>query len=198
MAPNPNKANQLVVGSYNSKLSEQNLHKPQRLSMDGFQRTISDISFELQKETTMDEPKLPAISEVENANCECCEMSEECTQDYINRVRDKFSGKFICGLCAADVNEKMGKKGGKREEALEEHFSFCVKFNRLGRSYPFLYQAEAVKEILKKSSRSRAQSMSPRDKKKGSGIARSSSCIPAITREVGGSKMNNMVESSWS
>ena len=206
MSPNPKTPNQLV-GSDNLK-SEHNVQMPPRprLSMDhGLQRTVSDTTFELNKEPKV-EPKeeLPPISEVENAKCECCGMCEECTKEYINRVRGMFSGKLICGLCAAAVNEEMEKNGGKRAEALEEHMSACLKFNSLGRSYPVLYQAEAIKEILKKSSsRSRAKSMSPKDNNKskggqnkaGIGIARSSSCIPAISREqVGGSAvMKNFV-----
>ncbi|KAI4316092.1 hypothetical protein L6164_024108 [Bauhinia variegata] len=176
MAPNPSNAEQPV--------DEQNVYKPSR---DGLQRTVSDISFEICKEEHREDTSLAPISEVENAKCECCGMCEECTQEYISRVRDKFSGKLICGMCAVAVNEEMEKNGGKqREEALEKHMSACVKFNRLGRSYPVLYQAETIKEILKKSSRNRAKSISPRDngQNKG-GIARSSSCIPAITREFG-------------
>ncbi|XP_061359107.1 uncharacterized protein LOC133303243 [Gastrolobium bilobum] len=109
--------------------------------------------------TTNDEPPLseaiePAQSPpIYNAKCECCEMCEECTEEYLNSVRDMFFGKLICGLCAAAVNEEMKKNGGKRKEALEEHMKDCVKFNRLGRSYSALYHAEAVKEILKKTSR---------------------------------------------
>ncbi|XP_058180899.1 uncharacterized protein LOC131299271 [Rhododendron vialii] len=163
--------------------------KPPRLSTDGLQRTISDISYELSKEA-MDiklNSTLPAISEVEDAKCECCGMIEECTPEYIDRVRDKFFGKWVCGLCAEAVEEEVEKNGGKREEALGTHMSACVRFNKLGRAYPVLCQAEAMREILKKSNSVRAKSISPRDNKGGmkkSGIARSSSCIPAITRDM--------------
>lgn len=160
--------------------------------MEGLQRTISDISFELSKEPIpIADSKLPPISEVEDAKCECCGMSEECTPEYVKRVRDQFSGKLICGLCSEAVNREMEKNGGNREEALNEHMNVCVKFNRFCRTYPVLYQAEAMREILKKSSSIRAKSMSPRDRNGGvggaaqrkGGIARTSSCIPAITRE---------------
>ncbi|GLT49951.1 hypothetical protein SLA2020_234720 [Shorea laevis] len=81
----------------------------------------------------------------------------------------------------------MEKNGGKREEALNAHVSACIRFNRFGRTHPVLYQVEVMREILKKSSRVRGKSITPRDKsvepKKG-GIARSSSCIPAITKEI--------------
>lgn len=162
------------------------------------QRTISDISIEvLSKELAAINIRddggnqLPPISEVEEAKCECCGMSEECTAEYINRVRKQYSGKLICGLCAEAVNGELDKNGGKREEAVNEHMSACVKFNRLERTNPVLYQAEAIKEILRKTSTtSRSKSMSHRDSKNGvqmnnGGLTRSSSCIPAITREVG-------------
>ncbi|KAM3282127.1 hypothetical protein P3S67_025772 [Capsicum chacoense] len=173
-----------IVGS-NKKVT----YKPQKLPMDGLQRTISDISLELSKESVVvsddhhnDDKKLPPISEVEDAKCECCGMSEECTPEYVKRVREKYSGKLICGLCSEAVKEEMEKNGGKRlEEALYEHMNACSKFNRLGRAYPVLFQAEAMREILRKS---RAKSLSPRDTNKKGGIARSSSCIPAITKDI--------------
>ncbi|KAE9467874.1 hypothetical protein C3L33_00235, partial [Rhododendron williamsianum] len=163
--------------------------KPPRLTTDGLKRTISDISYELSKEATDIKltSTLPEISEVEDAKCECCGMIEECTPEYIDRVRGKFFGKWICGLCAEAVKEEVEKNGGKREEALVTHMSACVRFNKLGRAYPVLCQAEAMREILKKSNGVRAKSSSPRDNKGGmmkGGIARSSSCIPAITRDM--------------
>lgn len=180
MAPN----GEMVLGS--SSRSDNPRNKLTRLSVEGLQRTLSDISLELSKEDIDNDINLPPISELENAKCECCDMCEECTPEYISQIRDKFSGKLICGLCAEAVKEEMEKKGWKIEEAVNEHMSACVRFNRFGRTHPVLYQAEAMREMLKRSSSmegraSRAKSMSPREKK--GGIARSSSCIPAITRE---------------
>lgn len=89
------------------------LQKPSAvLSMEGLQRTTSDISFELTKEALAvagNNVPLPPISEVEAAACECCGLSEDCTAEYIGRVKDKFMGKLICGLCAEAVNEEMEK-----------------------------------------------------------------------------------------
>lgn len=178
MAPN----REVVLGS-----NDYSRNRPTRLAVEGLQGTVSDISLELTKES-IGNINLPPISEVENAKCECCGMCEECTPEYIAQIREKFSGKLICGLCAEAVKEEMEKKGWKMEEAVDEHMNACVKFNRYGRTQPVLNQAAAMREILKRSSSmeagraSRAKSMSPREKK--GGIARSSSCIPAITREV--------------
>lgn len=188
----PNRETSTFLQSFTKNNNNNNANqKPSRLSMETLKRTISDISFELLSQETLNSDKsnnhhaLPPISEVEDAKCECCGMSEECTPQYVKKVREKFCGQMICGLCSAAVNEEMEKNGGKREEALQTHVSACAKFNRLGRAYPVLCQAEAMREILRKN---RAKSLSPRDKggtnqKKG-GIARSSSCIPAITKEM--------------
>ncbi|KAM7490472.1 hypothetical protein LguiA_033393 [Lonicera macranthoides] len=194
----------LVSQPFNTKNTNNNIvHKnPKLVSLESLQRTISDISFELKKElpytttnSTNDHSKLPPISEVEDAKCECCGMSEECTPGYIRRVREKFNGKLICGLCSEAVKEEMEKNGGKRDEALSEHMSACVKFNRFGRTNPVLFQVEAMKEMLKKNSSNRAKFLSSRDvningQKKG-GITRSSSCIPAITKDMNDPKLVN-------
>ncbi|XP_062105823.1 uncharacterized protein LOC133817344 [Humulus lupulus] len=199
----PNREN--LMGS--SSREQENLTSkplpPPKLSMESLQRTMSDISLELMMTKELaainnegdggdhGHKDLPAISEDEElAKCECCGMAEECTADYISRLRRKFSGKLVCGICAEAVNEEMEKKGVTREEALKEHMSACSRFNKLGRTHPLLYQAEAFKQILKKSSSGRAKSLSPRDYKgtttgqrKSAGVlSRSSSCIPTIVR----------------
>ncbi|XP_047324130.1 uncharacterized protein LOC124927720 [Impatiens glandulifera] len=164
MAPN----RETLMGSYKT------IQKPEKLSLESIRKTKSDISSELQP-----------VLEVEEAKCECCTMSEECSSEYINGVRAKFAGRFVCGLCAEAVGEEAEKNGGKREEAVEEHVRACTRFNRIERAYPVLYQAEAMREILKRSNSLRAKSISPRDKgvRRKGGIERSSSCIPAILNE---------------
>ncbi|KAK9690209.1 hypothetical protein RND81_09G112000 [Saponaria officinalis] len=173
-------------------VTSKNFTKPPRLSQDAdsLKRTVSDIAYELTKEVEREleesKPLLPAISEAEDAKCECCGMSEEYTPEYIKSVRDKMLGKWICGLCYEAVKEEMEKNGGVCKEALETHMSHCVRFNKFGRAYPVLCQAEAMKKILKKGSMIRAKSLSPRDTKgsnKG-GITRSSSCMPSMMNDL--------------
>ncbi|WVZ21274.1 hypothetical protein V8G54_008596 [Vigna mungo] len=123
---------------------------PNQFSSDmngGFESSGCDVSLEGKNEVA-----------TENAKCECCGMCEECSEEYIGRVREMFLGKMICGLCAEAVDVEMEKNGGRREKGLEEHMNDCVRFNWLGRSYPALYQAEDVKEILKKTLRCRPMS----------------------------------------
>ncbi|KQK03186.1 hypothetical protein BRADI_2g06140v3 [Brachypodium distachyon] len=70
------------------------------------------------------------------------------------------------------------------EEALAKHMGVCGRFNRVGRANPVLMQSEAMREMLKKS-RGQVRT-SPRDgADAGAGrLARSSSCICAITKDL--------------
>ncbi|KAK4764545.1 hypothetical protein SAY86_025635 [Trapa natans] len=177
---------------------------PLPLPADSLQRTRSDITFEMSRvgmeelkgrHTDHQQHQLPAISEVEDAKCECCGMSEECTAEYIDKVRNKFAGKWICGLCSEAVKEEV-EKDKTWEEALSAHMSACAKFKRI-RAFPALAQADAMRQILKKGTL-RAMSLNPRDsqdslarKMAKPGIARSSSCIPAITQDFKDLKFPN-------
>uniref|UniRef100_A0A0E0BYN8 Uncharacterized protein n=1 Tax=Oryza meridionalis TaxID=40149 RepID=A0A0E0BYN8_9ORYZ len=177
--------------------------KPRRISMEGLQRAMSDLALELTKKQQVADAagaaagseKLPAITEqqqvvVEEARCECCGMLEECTPEYARRVRERYCGRWVCGLCAAAASAEADRRcrhGGAgrtttttatTEEALAAHMAVCGRFNRVGRANPVLMQTEAMREILRKRSRSN----SPRDHGHG-GLTRSSSCIPAITKD---------------
>ncbi|VAI77364.1 uncharacterized protein LOC125520620 [Triticum urartu] len=191
-----------------SNIGTDNVEKRRRTSSDMLQRTVSDVSFQLHHHGPAKEEEeaaaeaemklLHPVSEVEDAKCECCGMSEECTPEYIRGVRGRFSGRWVCGLCAEAVNEEAEKNGGSLEEALRTHMGVCKRFNGFGRTYPVLFQAEAMREILRKRSKLGPRSrtgINPREvretaskaKAKGSagagGIARSSSCMPFITDE---------------
>lgn len=182
-----------------SNIGSGNVEKRRRTSSDALQRTVSDISYEIHhhggamEEEEVEQQQLHPVPEVENAKCECCGMSEECTPEYIREVRGRFSGRWVCGLCAEAVTEEEEKIGGAREEALRAHMGVCKRFNGFGRTHPVLFQAEAMREILRKRSklgpRSRS-SINPREVREGAAkaaaggsIARSSSCMPFITDE---------------
>jgi len=170
--------------------------------MEGLQRAMSDLALELSRDSKKaaaadaaakaEPPQLPSIAEQQQqqqaeeelARCECCGMQEECTPQYVRRVRDRYCGRWVCGLCAAAVNAEAeraggGSGGGTRtvEDALAAHMAVCGRFNRVGRANPVLMQTEAMREILRK----RCRSNSPRDH--AGALARSSSCIPAITKD---------------
>ncbi|CAN0907246.1 hypothetical protein LINGRAHAP2_LOCUS24700 [Linum grandiflorum] len=154
--------------------------------MESLQRTVSDISFQLSTAVKVsDQEVIPTTAEAvaEDAKCECCGMSEEFTPGYIKKVKEKFMGKMVCGLCAEAIKRETEKNGGKRDEAVEDHMSACVRFNKIGRAYPVLYQADAVREILQKKKKNNFSSSA--NTNNTNGLARSSSCIPAIsTRDL--------------
>jgi hypothetical protein len=180
--------------------------KRRQTSADALQRTVSDVSHELHHqqhgvndnnqekkaaEAEKHQQLLHPGPEVQDAKCECCGMSEECTTEYIRGVRGRFSGRWVCGLCAEAVTEEAEKNGGTLEEALKAHMGVCKRFNGFGRTHPVLFQAEAMREILRRRaklgprSRSSINHREVREADKAgsgrTGIARCSSCMPSIT-----------------
>ena len=95
-------------------------------------------------------PCTGSVPEVEDMVCECCGMSEECTPAYITAVRHQFSGRWVCGLCAEAVAEEASKSDRGLEAALVMHMAVCRRFNSFGRTHPALFQADAMKGILRK------------------------------------------------
>lgn len=86
--------------------------------------------------------------EVELAKCECCGLKEECTPAYIARVRDRFYGKWVCGLCAEAVKDELcrAESGIGMEDALNAHMQFCSQFN----ANPAVNVADAMRQILRR------------------------------------------------
>ncbi|KAG0476181.1 hypothetical protein HPP92_013022 [Vanilla planifolia] len=70
------------------------------------------------------------MSEVEFAKCECCGLREECTPEYIDRVRERHHGFWICGLCAEAVQDEIGRADRliSTEEAIDRHMRFSRNF----------------------------------------------------------------------
>ncbi|KAL7112285.1 hypothetical protein ACP275_05G143100 [Erythranthe tilingii] len=90
------------------------------------------------------------------AKCECCGLTEECTDEYIKRVRDRYSGRWICGLCSEAVKEEVQRTDDVigKEEALIQHMNFCKKFNTLlsiPPKNPTQELISAVKQLLLRS-----------------------------------------------
>ncbi|KAL8054451.1 hypothetical protein ABFX02_05G138100 [Erythranthe guttata] len=91
------------------------------------------------------------------AKCECCGLTEECTEEYIKRVRDRYSDRWICGLCSEAVKEEVQRRTDDvigKEEALIQHMNFCKKFNTLlliPPKNPTQELISAVKQLLLKS-----------------------------------------------
>ncbi|CAA3026333.1 uncharacterized protein LOC111397577 [Olea europaea var. sylvestris] len=113
-------------------------------------------------------------SDLEFAICECCGLTEECTEAYVARVRERYQGRWICGLCAEAVKDEIvrSEKRIGHEEALNQHMSFCKKFRTLRPpKNPTEELICAVKQLLLRSLDS------PRSSPvKKAGLLRSESC----------------------
>ncbi|KAL6901810.1 hypothetical protein ACP4OV_004686 [Aristida adscensionis] len=102
--------------------------------------------------------------EVECAKCECCELREDCTRDYILGVKAAFGGRWLCGLCSEAVRDeaakgrtstatKSGGGGGGGtglEEALRDHMAFCGKCRR---GSPAFRVADGMRQMLRRRSK---------------------------------------------
>jgi hypothetical protein len=64
-----------------------------------------------------------ASNETATVKCYCCGLTEECTPSYINRVRESYHGRWICGLCAEAVKEES-QRDISTDEAIKRHMNF--------------------------------------------------------------------------
>lgn len=80
---------------------------------------------------------------LEVIKCESCGFTEECTSFYISRIRERYCGMWICGLCievvkdeilrsnsssSTDQRKKKKKNIISTEEALKKHINVCKSF----------------------------------------------------------------------
>ncbi|KAK1379999.1 putative bromodomain-containing protein-like [Heracleum sosnowskyi] len=89
--------------------------------------------------------------EIELVKCECCGLKEDCTQDYINEVKSKFQGKWLCGLCSEAVRDELNRGNSKAfdvEEAMKAHMSFCGRY----KSNPAIRVADGMRQMLRRRS----------------------------------------------
>lgn len=120
--------------------------------------------------------------EVEFAICDCCGLTEECTPAYIERVRERYFGKWICGLCAEAVKDEIARTERliSAEEAMNRHINFCRKFMSPGQD-PTIDLISVMRHILRKSLESRSTPSSPTRAPVAKSLARSESCFPTLT-----------------
>ncbi|CAN6337052.1 unnamed protein product [Urochloa humidicola] len=95
-------------------------------------------------------------AEARSVRCECCGMAEDCTPTYIGRVRERFQGKWVCGLCAEAVKERQAREPGLPvARAVEAHAAMCERFNSTVRLNPKLSLASSMRDIARKSGQNR-------------------------------------------
>ncbi|CAN0877945.1 hypothetical protein LINGRAHAP2_LOCUS12181 [Linum grandiflorum] len=135
--------------------------------------------------------------EVESAKCDCCGLTEECTPAYIEKVKERYNGRWICGLCGEAVKDEILRRTDEErlvvittEEALTSHNNFCKKFAANSPSEaddPALHLISAMRQILRRSLDSPRRGMirstpgSPTTKSVGK-LARTGSCFSALSR----------------
>ncbi|KAG5591495.1 hypothetical protein H5410_042009 [Solanum commersonii] len=137
-------------------------------------KVVSDVSVEINKIGT-DLDNICPIDEVTQAECECCGLREDCTQDYIKTIKDSYSGKWVCGICSEAVKEGLIKRGSI-EEAMNSHTKFCQEFNSSTRLNPKLSFTMAMRNIARRSHENKEKIKYHTMSK----ISRSSSCVPRI------------------
>ncbi|XP_023530607.1 uncharacterized protein LOC111793105 [Cucurbita pepo subsp. pepo] len=92
-------------------------------------------------------------AEVECVKCYSCGFTEDCTPAYISRVRDRFHGRWICGLCIEAVKDEVVRSGTliSTEEALAQHASFCREFRSTNPLDETEHPISAMGRVLRRS-----------------------------------------------
>jgi Protein of unknown function (DUF1677) len=122
-----------------------------------------------------------------SATCECCGLTEECTSGYVNKIREKHLGRWICGLCAEAVRYEMHRSGWNIpiEEAIDQHVGFLKRF-KAGVAAPPEVASEqliqAVCRLLRRSLDSPRAVIGDGDEIKSCELGRSWSCFAALGR----------------
>ncbi|KAK7291794.1 hypothetical protein RIF29_07219 [Crotalaria pallida] len=80
------------------------------------------------------QPQSSVAAEVESVKCDSCGFTEECTPAYISRLRQRYQGHWLCGLCVEAVKVEVLRSESESlittEEALNRHISFCKEFRK--------------------------------------------------------------------
>ncbi|WOL20141.1 hypothetical protein Cni_G28943 [Canna indica] len=93
---------------------------------------------------------------VEVAECGCCGMWEDCTAEYIGRVKERFGGVWVCGLCAEAIKDEQARLGVGVEAALLVH----AKFRQTAAVDPTVRIARSLIQLFRKMMISSANSPS--------------------------------------
>ncbi|XP_058108633.1 uncharacterized protein LOC131251735 [Magnolia sinica] len=141
--------------------------------------------------TAQDSQSQSIKTEVEFAKCDCCGLTEECTLAYIARVRERYHGRWICGLCSEAVKDEIFRSDRiiGTEEALIRHINFCKKFSPSPPLNPTEHLIAAMRQLLRRSLDSpralRSTPSSPRRKDgeedvRTARLGRSGSCFSTL------------------
>ncbi|KAK9048706.1 hypothetical protein SSX86_032327 [Deinandra increscens subsp. villosa] len=94
-------------------------------------------------------------TESEFAKCDCCGLTEECTPTYVEKIRERYHGNWICGLCGEAVKDEIVRSERliNTEEALTRHMNFCRKSTSASDPVqnPAVNLITAMRQILRRS-----------------------------------------------
>lgn len=91
--------------------------------------------------------------EAEFVKCDSCGFTEECTLAYILRIRDRYNGRWICGLCVEAVKDEVLRSDMliTTEEALNRHTNFCKRFQSSSTDTDHVHPIFTMGRILRRS-----------------------------------------------
>ncbi|GAB2225589.1 hypothetical protein Droror1_Dr00006386 [Drosera rotundifolia] len=129
------------------------------------------------------------LSDIESAKCDCCGLTEDCTPAYIERIRERYLGKWICGLCAEAAKDEVVRSERliSTEEALTRHMNVCRKFRVPPHVDPVVDLIAAMRQILRRNRDQcprgglRSAPSSPMRAGRGPMLARTGSCFSTLS-----------------
>ncbi|KAI3802758.1 hypothetical protein L1987_30901 [Smallanthus sonchifolius] len=125
-------------------------------------------------------------TDLEFAKCDCCGLTEECTPSYIENIRARYLGNWLCRLCGEAMKDEIVRSERliNTEEAMTRHMNFCRKSPP---SNPGVDLIAAMRHILRRSLDSprtlRSMPNSPLRSTGSVRLSRSESCITDLTVE---------------
>ncbi|CAK9155202.1 unnamed protein product [Ilex paraguariensis] len=140
------------------------------------------------------ESQFPAVKasvpmEVEFVRCDSCGFTEECTLAYICRIRERYSGRWICGLCIEAVKDEVLRSEMliTTEEALNRHINFCKSFRSSSppasaTEHPIFAMVRVLRRSLDSPRALRSTPTSPLLQVPSHSLVRSESCFSSLSR----------------
>ncbi|MBA0789812.1 hypothetical protein Gohar_014498 [Gossypium harknessii] len=126
--------------------------------------------------------KTESVVIVKLAECDCCGLTEECTQAYIASVREKFEGRWLCGLCSEAVNDETvrSEEDITTNEAMDRHMKFCGQFKS---SSPPANPAEDLISAMRHLFRRSLESPRKNRSSPSTSFSRSENCFSTLSNE---------------
>nr|GEX60531.1 cation exchanger 9 [Tanacetum cinerariifolium] len=92
--------------------------------------------------------------ELSLAKCECCGLTRECNFEYIYKIRERYHGKWICGLCGEAIKDEIsrGEKLISTKEAMARLINFCKESKPSNKmTEPTIHLIAAMRQIMLRS-----------------------------------------------